>query len=100
MKSGRVFFDQQRFNFCDDCQHKKKRDKFRSNFESSLKARLQPGKIYRFDEMLNLLHVVRVAQDAESSETSVKTAALLSVYLQSKNTYDREQEARKDKTKT
>ena len=50
-----------------------------------LKQRLGPGKNYAFDNLLSVLYQVMNAEDLPRNLMSVKTASLLSVYLQEKN---------------
>ncbi len=82
--------DENRSGYCDECKQKKERDKFRAAFASAVEQRLNPGKMYRFDEMLSVFYSVRAAEDLPRDSMSIHTSRLLSVYLQSKNTYEKE----------
>ncbi len=67
--------------FCDDCEVKKNRNKFKQTYEANLKSffgRVPPE--FDFEKMVSILYSVLPFRDTPKDEITVKTYQLLEIY--------------------
>ena len=88
-------WDEKRRTYCDECPHTAAKERFfetaQATFDERFNEQLGRGK---FEELLNLVRQVSGFEGSED-DLSTKSAYLLTLYLEEKSKWERQEEANK-----